>query len=621
MRVTQRSLYGGLVDGLQTAHAALLKTAYQEQNGRKINTPSDDPLGTAIMLNTRQALDRTAQLKKNVSAAKGWLTMSTETLGGVSTLVGNIKAKALDAATDGKTHDNRKAIAKEVRAMFGTLLGLSNQEFGRKSIFAGHKYNTNAYEEALAVSTMDKNLKDVDFAVSGKTKQSMMVVFNATGTVHSDPNQATDLEYQWSNDGGATWNKGVMAAGQNVLTIDGMTLAIPNGTSVTAQDSSKPIGAENGTMLYIRPTAVYQGDIQGVQPHCTIRSGGQPGLVAGAKGKISANVLVEVVNNPVDLHNAPGSLMEYRYSTDNGVTWTNAAINLPRPATGKATLKIPGGSIEIDSSDPLNPTVPVGTRLEVQPRRADIMGGPTGLQANVQGSYDSDVLVRVDSPPPPLPVPPPTSVDISQPGNVVYYSYSEDNGATWIKGSVQTTTSGTIRLPLPGGYMDLQEGGDPNLTFGTQVLIHPERADLQYEIMNGEYVTVNNVGTDLFGGRYNGDAVEPSDENLFEIMGDLIAYLENNNRTGIGKCLENIDKAHAKLLAENARVGALLSNRVNLAEDVLDFQEISLSGRLSDTENADLALLKILSSSQQLGYQTAIRSARDIMQLNLASHL
>lgn len=64
MRVTQRSLYGGLVDGLQTAHAALLKTAYQEQNGRKINTPSDDPLGTAIMLNTRQALDRTAQLKK-----------------------------------------------------------------------------------------------------------------------------------------------------------------------------------------------------------------------------------------------------------------------------------------------------------------------------------------------------------------------------------------------------------------------------------------------------------------------------------------------------------------------------------------------------------------------------
>lgn len=608
MRVTQRMMYNGFVNNMQSSLSDYMESNIQGSSQKKINRPSDDPAGMALVLNTRRNIQNTTQYQRNVDTAKGWLSLADSTLTQVSTTLTSIKALAEQAATGTYTAENRQQIASQLRQMFGQLLNLSNTQFEGKSIFAGHKYTESAFDEALAVSTADTALQDTQFAVSGKSSSSIMLIFDSTGNVGG----AADLNYRWTSNGGASWNNGTLPAGSNSISMNGVTLTVPNGTPVTAEDTAQPTSATNGTVLYIRPTAVYNGDDQGAQPNAVI-SGGQPGLTATPKGDFSDNVLFRTTNAaPVNL-STPGAALPYEYSTDNGATWTAGNATVPNPATGTLSVSVPGGVVELSATDPANPSIPAGMSMDIQPRRADIMGGSANLSANVQGTYSSNVLVRIDS-----------TVDLATPGANLNYAYSTDNGNSWIKASTQTPTPAdrSVRLPIPGGYMELSSpaGSADALTEGTQVMVHPDRADLNYEIMKDTYVSVNNVGKNIFGGLYNGAAALPAEQNVFEVVGKLIAYAENNNQQGISECLKDLTTTQEKILTETARIGGL-ENRLTMAKDVLSFEKLDQEERLSYTEDVDLTELLTRLAQQELAYNTVLKSTSMIMQLNLTKFL
>ena len=100
----------------------------------------------------------------------------------------------------------------------------------------------------------------------------------------------------------ATW----VAAGSREIVADGVTITVADGQNlaVSAADTTLGAGADNGTLLYIRPTAVYQGDDNDPPPDMTIM-GGPTGLEATATGSFGSNVLVRV-DSDVDL-NAAGT--------------------------------------------------------------------------------------------------------------------------------------------------------------------------------------------------------------------------------------------------------------------------------------------------------------------------
>ena len=172
--------------------------------------------------------------------------------------------------------------------------------------------------------------------------------------------------------------------------------------------------------------------------------------------------------------------------------------------------------------------------------------------------------------------------------------------------------------------MDMDTAGTAPATTqikaGTQVLIHPSRANLNLEIMQGTYISVNNVGKDIFGGYYDGQPSLEGGKNLFEVVGEFIAYCENNNQEGCQKSLAAIEQAQAHILAQEARIGGL-ENRVSMAQDVLSFQKLDQEERLSYTEDIDLTELLAKLTRQQLTYQTVLQSSSMIMQLSLAKYI
>jgi len=214
------------------------------------------------------------------------------------------------------------------------------------------------------------------------------------------------------------------------------------------------------------------------------------------------------------------------------------------------------------------------------------------------------------------------AANLSTTGNTVNYSYSTDSGSTWVAATATTDGTKKLRLLVPSGYVDMDAStvAGNTVTAGTQILVHPKRADLNLEIMKDSYISVNNVGKDIFGGYYEGKPALDSSTNLFDVVGEFIGYCENNNQEGCQQTLTKIASVQQNILTQTARVGGL-ENRVSTASDMLSFQKVDQQDRLSYTEDIDLTELLTKLTRQQLTYQTVLQSSSKIMQMSLSSYL
>ena len=376
-----------------------------------------------------------------------------------------------------------------------------------------------------------------------------------------------------------------------------------------------------------------------------------------------------------DLYDAGG--LKYRWTKDGGETWIentvmeSSEINEAGDTYKYYTLDCDGVSVKIPKDTPdypessdLNPAkliniTPVGDSegyvdandgtVYIRPTayyQGDVndelqvtyMGTGSGVSAEAFGSFSGNTLIRFDE-------------GLSFNNTVTcHWSYSTDNGLNWIKASatpmVVSDEEKSIRLPVPDGYIDVNITRD--IPINSQIMIHPEDANIEYEITKDTFITVNGVGKDIFGGYVtdfygnsravfhggmpelnaegtglvgeNNTAFNDQENNLFEIIGDFIGALETNNQDGCQETLIKLTKAEEYILMQSTKVGGL-ENRVDVAYDVLTSQKTDISERLSYVEDIDLTELLVNLQRQQITYQTVLQSASKIMNLSLANYL
>ncbi len=618
MRISTSMIYNTNLGHMQTSLNNYMDTNIQGGTQKKINKPSDDPAGAALVLNTRAEIQSTEQYQTNTDTARAWLNLTDATLQSVSTTLADIKVLAEQAATGTLTEENREQVSIQLEQLFGQLLNLSNMEYEGNSIFGGHNYTENAYEQGLGVQTYDENFDTTGTSVTGKADSSMSIRFLDSGAVAStDPaNPSTDLRYQWTKDGGLTWEEGVLAAGETQIKIDGVEVNMRADTQITAvaDPSTENVDSKDGTFLMLYPTAIYNGDDNDASAYGAVQNG-LSGMTTEIHANIEENVLMKIPAG-TDL-NAPGVSFDYTYSVDGGTTWETKTATVPNPATKSIQLPFENadgeaGFIEINTEN--SPTGPIADEMtiDMQPRRVDMLTqGLDDVMLNAQGIFSQNTVVRLDA-----------EADLAAPGTDVKYSYSNDGGTTWIAGVAQVPNpaTGSATLTIPGGFLELtaSDGGTTVLPANTQMTVHPDRASLSYEVMENTYVPVNQVGKDIFGGMYEGQVVEG--DNIFEAVGQLIGFCQNNEQDGIGESLVTITKALEGMLTHEARVGGL-SNRLDLADSMLASEKLDQESMLSYTEDVDLTELLNQLAKDELAYSTVLKSASMIMQTNLTKYL
>lgn len=142
MRVTNKLMADTVTGNLFKNIDQFLKTQNILSSGKRINKPSDDPIGMGKVLDYRKTICAIDQYDRNIAHGESWLDLTDSTLNAVGDSLIRAKELALSQANATANADTMKAVAEEVKNIYDHLLQLANTKLGNSYIFAGHKTDT-----------------------------------------------------------------------------------------------------------------------------------------------------------------------------------------------------------------------------------------------------------------------------------------------------------------------------------------------------------------------------------------------------------------------------------------------------------------------------------------------
>lgn len=143
MRISTLGSYANGLSAMQRIQAALNQTQRQISSGRRILTPSDDPLASARAVEIRESIGRLNQFDRNANMANNRLVQEESSLGSVNNVLQRVRELALQANNATQNSESRQLIAIEVRQRLDELVQLANQRDGSGNyMFSGNLEST-----------------------------------------------------------------------------------------------------------------------------------------------------------------------------------------------------------------------------------------------------------------------------------------------------------------------------------------------------------------------------------------------------------------------------------------------------------------------------------------------
>jgi len=200
MRVTEQTKHSAVRSNLSSNANDLQELLIGMSTGRRINKPSDDPVGAALAQDFRTSINHSKTLERNLAADKIWLTTSENTLQQMGSLVQHVKGLALEGGNPTATKEFRQNVAVELKTIVRDLVKLGNKKEGKIHLFSGTKTFTsplNINEEVLSADIFldDDTLKSrkqtiplqQNEPIEGMEKGSFYLILN-------DQNESRDVE-------------------------------------------------------------------------------------------------------------------------------------------------------------------------------------------------------------------------------------------------------------------------------------------------------------------------------------------------------------------------------------------------------------------------------------------
>ena len=151
MRVTNNMMTDSLVRYLTTQNEALYERQTIIASQKRINKPSDDPIGTGKILDYRQTLASIEQYQTNIQGANTRLEVTESNLDLVDDLL-QLAEGIAETETDESTASRQQA-AEEVKAIYDQVLDLANSELDGNYLFSGYKTQTAPFSRNDSLTT------------------------------------------------------------------------------------------------------------------------------------------------------------------------------------------------------------------------------------------------------------------------------------------------------------------------------------------------------------------------------------------------------------------------------------------------------------------------------------
>ncbi|MBU1396730.1 MAG: flagellar hook-associated protein FlgL [Gammaproteobacteria bacterium] len=151
MRISTQTLFETGAARIGELQSGLVKTHQQIASGRRILSPSDDPVAAARALEVSQSQSLNTQHGLNRQHAKSALSAVEGTLSSVTSLLQDVKTTVIAAGNGSYSDTERGFLATELRGRFEQLLGLANgRDATGNYMFSGFQTTTPAFSEGVS---------------------------------------------------------------------------------------------------------------------------------------------------------------------------------------------------------------------------------------------------------------------------------------------------------------------------------------------------------------------------------------------------------------------------------------------------------------------------------------
>jgi len=319
-RVSEQMRFNMLVNNLVRIQVSTDKVLEQISSQKKVNRPSDDPVGMGKILDYRNSLSSIEQYKTNIDNANTWATMTETCLEDIKDLITQAKQIGMDFTND----EQKTAQAESIRQIMEAIMASANTKLGNRYLFSGSMTDTQPFSDVT-----DPTLAAGGYAFNGQALLGGVFTENANKDYLVEIVNGGTLgtaTYRISSDGGATW---------------GTTSTIPVSGTIDLTDSADVDGGLSMTFVDDGTTGLTTGDQFTVHAYTSAGIG----AAVAAKGNTYAGTVTsgtgpytgtENKTYAVKITGAGGlGVATYSYSSDGGTTWTAGGTV---PAGGTATL-------------------------------------------------------------------------------------------------------------------------------------------------------------------------------------------------------------------------------------------------------------------------------------------
>lgn len=185
LRVTQNMMNSQLLRNLN--NNMLRSETFQNQlaTGRRINKPSDDPVGISFAMRYRSELSANDQYQSNADDTTSWLTFTDTLMDQAGSVVQRLRELAVNMSNGTNPQQSLDIASKEVEQLYEQMVDIGNSSFNGKYVFNGEKTDIKPYtlEEAQNETSDDGHFQ---FEIGAGVKIPINVTGNKVFGVDSD---------------------------------------------------------------------------------------------------------------------------------------------------------------------------------------------------------------------------------------------------------------------------------------------------------------------------------------------------------------------------------------------------------------------------------------------------
>ncbi|SIS46805.1 flagellar hook-associated protein FlgL [Neptunomonas antarctica] len=146
MRISTQQQYFKSIDQMQSGQAKLAGLQEQISTGKKLNTPSDDPVAAAQVLKLELELAQYEKFDDNINVTERRLVLEETILDDVNTATDRMREITIQAGNGTLSDLDRKTISNELNQLTSYVAGLMNtQDSQGEYLFAGSQGGTQPY--------------------------------------------------------------------------------------------------------------------------------------------------------------------------------------------------------------------------------------------------------------------------------------------------------------------------------------------------------------------------------------------------------------------------------------------------------------------------------------------